>query len=71
VFKDEQNKDMYRKDADENEIKTIIATLPDDKFIHIWGEFDTDSKPYKWTIWPHSKSKGWNTKILENVIKYQ
>lgn len=71
VFKDEQNKDMYRKDADENEIKTIIATLPDDKFIHIWREFDTDSKPYKWTIWPHSKSKGWNTKILENVINYQ
>lgn len=71
VFKDKDNRDMYRKDADENEIKTIIATLPDDKFVHIWREFDTDTKPYKWTIWPHSKSKQWNTKILENVISYQ
>jgi hypothetical protein len=71
VFKDEQNQDMFRKDADENEIKSIIDNLPDDKFVHIWREFDTDVKPYKWTIWPHSKSKGWNTKILENTISYQ
>lgn len=71
VFKDKDNKDLYRRDADENEIKSILATLPDDKFIHIWREFDTDIKPYKWTIWPHSKSKQWNTKILENVISYQ
>jgi hypothetical protein len=70
VFKDKDNKDMYRRDADENEIKGLVASNPNDKFVHIWREFDTAEKPYKWTIWPHSKSKGWNTKIVENVINY-
>ena len=70
VFKDENNKDLYRKDLDDNEIKSLINLDPNDKFIHIWREFYTDVKPAKWTIWPHSKSKGWEHKILENKIPY-
>jgi Glycosyltransferase (GlcNAc) len=70
VFKDKDNKDLYRKDADESEIKTIMSNLPDDKFVHIWREFEIAEKPYKWTVWPHSKSKQWNTKIIENIIPY-
>jgi hypothetical protein len=70
VFKDKDNKDMYRRDADENEIKGLVASNPNDKFVHLWREFDTAEKPYKWTVWPHSKSKGWDTKIIENVINY-
>lgn len=71
VFKDENNKDMFRKDADANEIKSIMSSNPTDKFVHVWREFDTSVKPYKWTVWPHSISKGWETKIIETVIKYQ
>lgn len=70
VFKDDNNKDLYRRDLDENEIKNLLIQDPNDKFIHIWREFYTDVKPTKWTIWPHSRSKGWNTKILENKIPY-
>lgn len=70
VFKDENNKDLYRKDLDDNEIRSLINLDPNDKFIHIWREFYTDVKPAKWTIWPHSKSKGWEHKILENKIPY-
>ena len=70
VFKNKENQDMYRRDADGNEIKTIMSASPDDKFIHIWREFDTDIKPFKWTVWPHSKSKGWETKIIEGIINY-
>ena len=61
---------MFRKDADAQEIATIMNADPNDKFVHIWREFNTESKPYKWTVWPHSKSKGWETKIIENEIKY-
>ncbi len=70
VFKDKDNKDMFRKDADTNEINILMNQNPNDNFIHIWREFDTSIKPYKWTIWPHSVSKGWETKMLENVINY-
>jgi len=70
VFKDKDNKDLFRKDADANEIKTIIETLPNDKFVHIWRDFQTDKKPFKWTVWPHSKSKEWNTGVIEGVIQY-
>jgi hypothetical protein len=61
---------MYRQDADANEIKSFFASSKDDKFLHVWREFDSLEKPYKWTIWPHSKSKGWETKLLENIIHY-
>ena len=47
-----------------------MSNLPDDKFVHIWREFEIAEKPYKWTVWPHSKSKQWNTKIIENIIPY-
>lgn len=70
VFKDKDGNDMYRKDADGNEINAIVNSDPNDKFVHIWREFDTLVKPYKWTVWPHSKSKDWNTKIIETVINY-
>ena len=70
VFKDKDNNDMHRKDADAQEIDGIMKSNPDDKFVHIWREFNTDVKPYKWVVWPHSKSKDWNTKIFETVITY-
>jgi hypothetical protein len=70
VFKDKDSKDMYRQDADANEIKSFFASSKDNKFLHVWREFDSLEKPYKWTIWPHSKSKGWETKLLENIIHY-
>ena len=70
VFKDEKNTDLFRKDIDENELKALMQTDPNDKFIHIWREFSTDVRPTKWTLWPHSKSKGWECKIIENNLPY-
>lgn len=70
VFKDENNKDLYRKDIDANELNNLMKQDPNDRFIHIWREFYTDVRPYKWTIWPHSVSKGWENRILENKIPY-
>jgi len=70
VFKDQHNNDIFRKDLDANEINHLMNQDPNDKFVHIWRDFYTDKQPYKWTVWPHSKSREWNNKILENKIPY-
>jgi hypothetical protein len=70
VFKDKDNKDLYRKDVNEPEINVLLNSDPKDQFVHIWREFDILEKPYKWTVWPHSKSKEWETQIIESKINY-
>ena len=70
VFKDDNNRDLYRRDIDANEFNMLMNQDRNDKFIHIWREFYTDVRPTKWTIWPHSKPKGWENKVLENKIPY-
>ena len=38
-------------------------TRTTDDFIKIWRTFNTEKKPHKWVVWPHSESKGWLNKI--------
>jgi hypothetical protein len=61
VFKDENNNDLYRKDADEEEINNMKNDP--DQYCKIWREFQTRIKPKRWVVWPHSKSKGWCDQI--------
>lgn len=67
---DEKGNDLYRKDCDELEIKGLLNSDPNDKFIHIWREYEDIKKPHSWRVWPHSISKGWMEKI-EQVISYE
>jgi glycosyltransferase involved in cell wall biosynthesis len=48
---------LYRKDADKNEIERMMNDP--DKYCKIWREFQTDTLPSYWVVWPHSESKGW------------
>jgi hypothetical protein len=57
IFKDEDDKDLYRKDAVPDEI-TMMKNDPD-KYCKLWREFHTEKPPKKWIVWPHSLSKGW------------
>jgi hypothetical protein len=70
VFKNDNNKDIYRQDLDSGEIHRLMNENTNDKFVHIWRWFYADETPTKWTVWPHSKSKEWNNRILENKIPY-
>lgn len=70
AFLDENGNDLHRQDADKFEINRIMSDLPDDKFIHIWREFELNTKPHSWRVWPHSESKGWLERI-EQVIQYE
>ena len=57
AFKDKEGKDLYRKDADKEEIQRLLKDP--DGYCKIWREFNTEVKPSSWIVWPHSISKGW------------
>lgn len=65
---DKEGNDIYRQDLGAEEFYALLKT--DDKFIHIWREFESSHTPYSWRVWPYSKSKGWCDRI-ENNIGYE
>jgi glycosyltransferase involved in cell wall biosynthesis len=65
AFKDKDGNDLYRKDADIDEI--ITMKNDPDGYCKIWREFQTDEKPNSWLVWPHSISKGWSDPITGNL----
>ncbi|WP_304237404.1 GlcNAc-transferase family protein [Jiulongibacter sediminis] len=60
AFLDESGADLYRKDADKEEVKTIFNTSED--WLNIWRKY-TGPVPAKWRVWPYSASKGWCDRI--------
>jgi hypothetical protein len=65
AFRDKNGNDIYRKDADSNEIASF-KTDPDG-YCKVWREFQTKEKPYDWIVWPHSTSKGWADPIIGHL----
>lgn len=61
AFKDENGTELYRKDADAEEINRMMKDP--DNYCKIWRQFDTLVQPKSWIVWPHSKSKGWSKEI--------
>lgn len=57
AFHDENDETIYRKDADINEVTRMLNDP--DGYCKIWREFNVQSKPAYWVVWPYSKSKGW------------
>lgn len=65
AFKNDRGEDIFRKDADSEEIKRMKNDP--DGYCKVWREFPTEIKPYSWIVWPHSVSKGWCNRI-EGVL---
>jgi len=65
AFHDENDETIYRKDADQNEIKNMKNDP--DGYCKVWREFQTTAKPKYWVVWPYSKSKGWGERITGNL----
>jgi hypothetical protein len=65
AFHNEKDETLFRKDADEKEIKIMMSDP--DGYCKIWREFHTTEKPKYWVVWPHSKSKGWCDRIVGNL----
>ena len=57
AFHDENDETLYRKDADKNEINSMMNDP--DKYCKIWRDFQTTKQPKYWVVWPYSTSKGW------------
>jgi len=69
AFKDKDGKDVYRKDADKEEIERMFNDP--DKYCKIWRQFHCEEVPHSWIVWPHSVSKGWANPItgyLHNTV---
>lgn len=65
AFHDENNNTLFRKDIGSEEIK-VLKRDPQG-YCKIWKEFQTDRIPKYWVVWPHSESKGWCDRIIENL----
>jgi hypothetical protein len=65
AFHDENDETIFRKDADDNEIKRMKSDP--DGYCKIWRDFQTTHKPKYWVVWPHSISKGWCERITGNL----
>jgi hypothetical protein len=61
AFHGKDDKTLFRKDADKNEIAGYMRDP--DKYCKVWREFQTDELPTHWVVWPHSESKGWCDRI--------
>lgn len=65
AFKDKEGKDIYRKDADKEEINRMFNDP--DGYCKVWREFHYKGKPASWIVWPHSITKGWADPITGNL----
>ena len=61
IFEDENGSPVNRKDLQGTELRGFLSQK--DMWRKIWREFDVETKPHKWIVWPHSESKGWCDKI--------
>ncbi|MFK7775828.1 MAG: GlcNAc-transferase family protein [Saprospiraceae bacterium] len=57
AFHDKHDNTMYRRDADKAEIERMMNDA--DGYCKVWREFQTETKPDYWVVWPHSESKDW------------
>lgn len=65
AFHGSNDETIFRKDADINEVKQIMSDT--DGYGKIWREFQTDTKPSYWVVWPYSTSKGWCERLTGNL----
>jgi len=65
AFHNEKDETIFRKDADKNEIIQVMNDS--DGYGKIWREFQVESKPSYWVVWPYSTSKGWCNRLTGNL----
>ena len=66
AFKDENNKEMYREDANKEEIGKALQNSKDG-ICHISRSFETIKRPTRYVILPHSVKHGWCKEISESI----
>jgi hypothetical protein len=65
AFEDINGNEIHRQDAMPDEIQRIKNDP--DGYGKIWRVFNTQTKPSRWIVWPHSISQGWMERITGNL----
>ena len=65
AFEDAEGNELYRQDADANEIRAMKNDP--DGYCKVWRSFETAKKPHKWIVWPHSEKEGWVNR-MEGIL---
>ena len=65
VFKDSQGNDLFRQDADRDEIARMQSDP--DGYCKIWRQFNTEIQPKSWVVWPYSQKQGWCMPIIGSL----
>jgi hypothetical protein len=60
-FDDENGEEIFRQDANPDEIRNMKNDV--DGYCKLWRSFETDKKPAKWYVWPHSQEHGWCNRL--------
>jgi hypothetical protein len=64
AFEDVDGTEIYRQDATPEEVRQLLSvSIEEDKFVHVWRNFYSETLPVKWIIWPHSEGKGWQDRL--------
>jgi hypothetical protein len=61
AFEDEHGNEIYRQDADADEIRRMKNDP--DRYCKLWRIFHASAQPKTWIVWPHSKEHGWCDRI--------
>lgn len=65
AFEDETGTEIYRQDASAEEIAQMKNDP--DRYCKLWRIFHATAQPKKWVVWPHSKSQGWQERLIGNL----
>ena len=65
AFEAKDGTEVYRKDADANEIRQMKNDP--DGYCKIWRTFNAIEMPTKWIVWPHSLSQGWQDRLTGTI----
>lgn len=65
AFEDASGKEIFRRDADEEEILRMKSDP--DKYCKLWRTFHASAQPKTWIVWPHSKSQGWQNRMTGKI----
>lgn len=65
AFEDETGKEIYRQDANKDEIENMKRDK--DGYCKLWRVFHASTKPTKWVVWPHSEAHGWCDRLTGTI----
>jgi hypothetical protein len=65
AFEDITGKEIYRQDANEDEIKAMKNDP--DGYCKLWRIFHTEKQPKTWIVWPHSREHGWGERLTGHL----